>query len=400
MINVRAQFALPLLLLAGSVFVGCDLFGEDEQVVEVLWTIPKQIKQSESIQPVIEDGTAYVAYDTRLQAIDAASGRAQWTREVNLTRGGSRFTSRKLLHDSDRLFVNQAGVVMAFAKADGRILWSITIPDFIPSGLDKPAQDDDFLYIASRNIVQQVRKADGSLGRRFGVGAFATEDAVEHIGDTAVTPDGILIIPTTWREDTEVVWAHGAVYGFDTATGEERWRFETPPWEWTAPTGAALPARVGATGAAASDGRAYVTTFSQVLGVDPTTGEVLWEQRMHSEDTGGFWVGPTAAHGGVFAGGIREYVHKLDGATGEVLWSRKTDGSMQPIITVRDGQVYFTNNGWGELWVLDERTGEPVWHDQPPGHEANDESYFSPPAVGENHMVVVGNKFVYGLAKP
>jgi outer membrane protein assembly factor BamB len=398
---VRVQFALALLLLvAGSVFSGCDLFSEGEQVAEVVWTIPKQIQRSESIRPVIEDGTAYVAYDTRLQAIDAATGRVRWTREVNLTRGGNRFTSRKLLHDGDRLFINQAGMVMAFAKADGRALWSVTIPDFTPDGFDKPAQDDEFLYVATSGVVQQVRKADGSLGRRFDVGAFAAEGTAKRATDVDVTLDGILIVPVTWSEDGETFGAHGAVYGFDTATGEERWRFETSPWEWTAPTGAALQARVGATGAAVGDGRAYVTTYSQVLGVDPTTGDVLWEQRMHSDDTGGFWVGPTAANGGVFVGGIREYAHRIDGATGEVVWSQKTDGSMQPILTVRDGRVYFTNNGWGELWVLDEQTGEPIWHDQPPGHEANDENYFSPPAVGENHMVVVGNKYIYGLTKP
>ena len=144
--------------------------------------------------------------------------------------------------------------------------------------------------------------------------------------------------------------------------------------------------------------RVIITTTSQVIALDRFSGEVLWERFMPLES--GFWVGPTGANGAIYAGGISRYVYKIDAATGETRWRVQVEGSLTPILVVRDGRVYFTDTAWGELWVLDDATGEPVWHGQPPGHDETGEGYISPVGVGDRYMVSVAEANVYGLTKP
>ncbi|WP_103029027.1 PQQ-binding-like beta-propeller repeat protein [Salinibacter altiplanensis] len=59
------------------------------------------------------------------------------------------------------------------------------------------------------------------------------------------------------------------------------------------------------------------------------------------------------------------------------------------------------NGAGGELWVLDAETGEVIWHSCPPEFSEDDRfTYLSPLGVGENHMVNVGSRKIYGVTRP
>lgn len=393
---------LPTIILAFLALVlsgGCDALESDGEV-RVLWKVETSGPEHlDGMQPVVEAGVAYVAYDHYLRAFDAETGHILWS--TDLGNGSRSLSSRKLLHDGGRdgrLYIHLDWKVEAYQKRDGRRLWSTEYGDFSPRSLIKMAQDAEYLYVAGHGAVQQVRKQDGALVRRFAVSAFAPEGMTELVSDVGAA-GGLLAVPTGWSVNGDSVTLRGAVYAFDTTTGEERWRFEVPlRKEYLPGWPDSVYADVDATGAMPAGDRVVVTTTTQVLAFDAETGVVLWERFMPGES--GFWVGPTVTGGAVYVGGTTQRVHKLDLATGGVLWTHVMDGSLTPIIEVRDGHVYFTNDAWGELWVLDDQTGRSVWHGRPPDRERTGEGYMSAPGVGDKVMVVVAEDHVYGLRKP
>ncbi|MEM6784299.1 MAG: PQQ-binding-like beta-propeller repeat protein [Bacteroidota bacterium] len=384
---------------------GCDLlFGSDETrgsgVAEILWTAPKQDRYESLVRPVIEEGRTYVTYDDHLVAFEVETGEEIWRRALTDDPNRSGVDGRKILHDGGpdgTLYLNDVNWIGAFRKRDGAPRWTRNYTEMTPSGLNTMAQDEAHLYLGGRGSAIQVAKANGRLVRQFPLDAYAPSGVVENTDDIDIA-GGLLVVPTGFIDaaDTHTL---GAVYAFDTATGALLWSEPTPErryfFEGLQDT---VWADTDASGAVVAGDLVAVTTNSQVLGLDRATGALVWEWFRPEES--GFWVGPTVANGAVYAGGTTERVHKLDLATGETVWTHRMKGSLQPIITVDEGRVYFTNNGWGELWVLDDATGRPVWHGQPPAHERTGEIYFSPVAVGEDHLVVVGDQFVYGLSKP
>ena len=261
-------------------------------------------------------------------------------------------------------------------------------------------QDQSYLYLGGKGTALQIRKDDGAFVKHFEVGQFAPADVPEAVYDPDVAADGLLYVPTAWSVRGDSIILRGAVYCFDTETGEQQWALEIPSHRWTH---SGIPdsiwADVDASGAVVEGDRVIVTTTSQVLALDRHTGEIVWEQQISPADAG-FWVGPTVKDSAVYAAGVTRYVYKLNASTGQTQWRVRVEGSLTPIIVKQDNRVYFTDDAWGELWVLDDENGEPIWHGRPPNYPQTRELYFSPVGVGEQHMVVVGDQYVYGLTKP
>ena len=396
-----APALLILLFTLLGLVAGCDLFGDSGTgEANVAWTIPTALNHLDLTQPVVEDGLTYAVYDHFLKAVNAHDGQVLWS--IDLGNGSHRISSRKLLEDGGpggRLFLEHTDWVKAFDKETGRLLWLADLVGFPIKDLTKMVQDQDYLYLSGRGAALQVRKADGAITHRFDLQSRAPAGIIQPAYDLGVSDDGLLYIPTGYSVPGDSITIRGNVYCFDTATGDERWVFEVPNRRWVRPgTPDTVWADVGASGAVVDGDRVIITTTSQVIALDRFSGEVLWERFMPLES--GFWVGPTGANGAIYAGGISRYVYKIDAATGETRWRVQVEGSLTPILVVRDGRVYFTDTAWGELWVLDDATGEPVWHGQPPGHDETGEGYISPVGVGDRYMVSVAEANVYGLTKP
>ncbi len=364
---------------------------------DVVWTAAKADPNDNMVRPAIDGDLVFVAADARLTAYDLGSGDALWSRQV--LRSGDWYGSRRVVADpGGPVYVHSVNGVWAFARADGRPLWSTFVNDIGAKSLCKMADDARSLYLCGRGAVQQVHKADGSLGHRFEVDAFAPPNVKEHVYDVGVE-GGVAYVPVAWTVETDSIPKKGAVYAFDTATGRRIWTRRIPAFkkkieglrDSTWASGAA-------SGAVPSGDLVAVTTDEGVLALDRATGAVVWERRLI--DQAGFWVGPTVANGAIYAAGVTRWVHKLDLATGQTQWTRQVEGSLTPIITVDRGQVLFTDDGWGDLWVLDDATGKTVWHGRPPGPREDRALFLSPVAVGRDRLVVVGNKAVYGLTRP
>ena len=393
--------AVRIGLLLSGLCVGlaaCDAApGVSGGTAEVVWTASKADPYDNAVQPAIDGDLAFVATDGRLTAYDLRSGSVRWSRQV--LRSGYKYSSRRVIADSGGpVYVHSVDAVWAYARADGRLLWSTVVAGMEAVGLCKVADDAGSLYLCGRRGVQQVRKADGSVGRRFEVDAFAPSGVQELVYDVGVA-DGVAYVPTAWTVDTDSIPTKGAVYAFDTETGRRLWAQRVPAFkkkieglrDSTWASGAA-------SGAVPSGALVAVTTDEGVLALDRATGALVWERRLI--DRAGFWVGPTVANGAVYAAGVTRWVHKLDLATGATRWTRQVEGSLTPILTVDRGQVLFTDDGWGDLWVLDEATGQTVWHGRPPGPRETRALFLSPVAVGRDRLVVVGDQAVYGLSRP
>ena len=396
--HTAPAFKAIVLCCYAVLLPACDWFTDDDdkEGVRVAWSHPKAVPHDHSVQPVVEDGQAYAAFDGALRAYDARSGRLVWS----TTYGDVLPPGRNLPHDGGpdgTLYLELRGEVRAYSKADGALKWRASLADFPGVGLREMAHDDEHLYVAGRGAVQQVRKADGALGRRFSLEGVAPQGTAELVYDPAVSNDGLLYVPTAWEsEDTGI---HGAVYCLDVFTGQEVWRYVPPPRQLQNPPYEPYWVGVGGSGADVLGDRVFVTTTSQVIAFDRTNGEVMWSFDAPA-GSGGFWVRPTAAGDGVYAGAVTQRVYKFDADTGEIEWVRVLDGSVTPTITLMDGRVYFTNAAWGEVWIVDDGSGDVVWKGLPPEHEKNDAIYLSPLGVGEESMMVVGNKAVYGLTRP
>ena len=119
-LSKRALFTTIALLASIGVSFGCDLFSDSSEV-EIVWTLPVTNPGAHFTQPLVEDGTAYVAYAHYLKAVDAREGTVLWS--TDLRNGSNSLSSRKLLEDGDadgRLFLEHVDWVKAFSKKDGR----------------------------------------------------------------------------------------------------------------------------------------------------------------------------------------------------------------------------------------------------------------------------------------
>ena len=386
--------ALALLFLLA--LAGCDVFdpppgGGGSGRAEVVWTVPKTDPHDNHVQPILDGDRAFVSTDGRLFALDLTSGDQQWSVQIGRE-------AESLHADADRLYLHVGGTVRAFGKSDGRTAWTASLGDLGVSPFNKLADDGAHLYLGAFGAVQQIRKSDGALLQQYVLSGLPTigRPETEAVFDVAVG-GGLLVAPVNQVVLGDSVAIRGGVYGFDMATGEERWRYEVALLPRPGPHHSYPD--VGAVGAQVTDGLVVVSARSRVLALAAATGEVVWDHVL-APDVRGVWTGPTVSGEGVYIGTVTQYAHRLDLRTGAPVWSTLTDGSMTPTMTVKDHRVYFTNDAWGELWVLDEETGEPVWHGRPPGYAQTRALYLSPPAVGDEMMVVVGDQFVYGLTKP
>lgn len=399
------RFVGALLVLTSSlvaILPGCDLFGgDDEAGVTVAWSLGRTPTLTDFVtRPLIEGDRAFISYDDQIALHDAATGERLWSRPLQNGAGGPGLSSRALVSDGGRdgaLYLNDANWVAALDKRSGEVRWAHVLGSVRTVARGIMAQDATSLYLPARGEVVQISKSDGAVLQRYGLGAHAETGVDELPGDLSVR-DGTLCAPTAFFS-LDRIKKSGAVYCFDTETGEMLWSTALPAKRYFFEgLQDSVWAQTDATGAVIAGDRVAVSTNAQVLALDRADGSILWEQFIPEE--AGFWVGPTVEDGAVYVGGTTQRVHKFDLATGALEWTHVMDGSLQPLITVEDGQVFFTNNGWGEVWVLDDWTGRPIWHGRPPAYERTGELFLSPVAVGEEHMVVVGDQGVYGLTRP
>jgi polyvinyl alcohol dehydrogenase (cytochrome) len=303
--------------------------------------------------PTVVDGTAYFGdWAGSVHAVDVATGDEQWTTEL----GGSVIGSVPV--DGDALFASSGTTVFRLDRATGEVAWEAS------------ADDHPFAMASASPVV-----ADG------------------------VVLQGLASGEVTFPQDDYTFT--GSISGFDAATGDRLWRFDTTPGNADGGAG------VGIWSTPAVDldlGVAYVGTGNtyeapsapladSLLALDLHTGVLLWHHTFTSPDvfSAGSPGGPDADVGAapmLWTSGGQDLVgvgdkagvfHTLDRETGEVVWETTLTpgsafGGVNGSSAFVDGTIVASSNvgdpatnaplNTATILGLDAGTGEILWqHD-------------------------------------
>jgi outer membrane protein assembly factor BamB len=132
--------------------------------------------------PVLVDGTVYAAaYQARLVAVSAVSGRILWSRELS--------TYQALLVEGDRIYVaTDKGSVVAVNRGNGAVLWRQD--GLAGRGLTAPVRSGEDIVVGDeQGYLHWLSPEDGSFvaRRRLAGGAILSAPSVE--GDTLYLAD-------------------------------------------------------------------------------------------------------------------------------------------------------------------------------------------------------------------
>ncbi|MDA8020769.1 MAG: PQQ-binding-like beta-propeller repeat protein [Thermoanaerobaculia bacterium] len=211
------------------------------------------------------------------------------------------------------------------------------------------------------------------LGARGELFAVSLEDGKERwrrdlVTDFgAVKPDfGFATAPTVIG-DLLVVETGGtdgrSISAFDRETGRLRWSTGNDPVSYQSPMAFDLRGQTSLL---------VAVTDRSLLGLDPETGEVLWQHQHTEGDDPGF--GETqpvpVGEGGILLTGLPEsalfqVIKNAEGYTVEEAWrSRALRGSLAVPVPY-EGYIYGFSGNF--LTCVDAATGERVWRSRPPG---------------------------------
>ncbi len=284
------------------------------------------------ITPALRDGTLYtIGVDGEVTAIDAASGKVRWNRDVKLklaggpgvgegllvvggmdgdvlaldaANGGERWRARVSAEvvsapavDGSLVFVrSNDGRVFAFDASDGKQRWvndRATVPLLSLRGSASPRVAGDLLINATdAGKVMALRASDGASAWEQTLATVEGRTEVERLNDI----DGDLKI------DGDVIYAaayHGQVVALNLASGRQIWNRSLSSY----------------TNVDVSASQVYaVDDQSQVWALDRTSGASMWKQDALQYR----WLSGPAVQGDyVIVGDLEGYVHWLAIADGK-----------------------------------------------------------------------------------
>lgn len=287
--------------------------------------------------PVVGDGVAYVAGDTRIEAREIETGNRLW--ETDPEDG----VEVSPVLGCGAVYVSTLNETLALDRADGSVLWRTDAG--VHSGKSSaPVLVDDTLYLGSGSVVA----LDAATGSRRWTGSPANSVQGVAVADRIYAGMG--------SNGT------GGVAAF-TTSGDTWWETTRPGEVYTAP--------------AVADGTVYAVsktgTLTALAGGD---GRVEWQASIES----GVYQPPAVADGRVFVGaGNGTQTLAFDADSGDRLWTFETGVSTSAPTVVSDRVL--TSGANTGIFELDAATGER-------------RSHWAVDKVG-SQPVVAGGKFLY-----
>jgi outer membrane protein assembly factor BamB len=95
-------------------------------------------------------------------------------------------------------------------------------------------------------------------------------------------------------------------------------------------------------------GTVYIPTSSATYALDAENGTVKWSRPLDGEYSVS---SPAVADGKLYFGLDNNYVYALDALTGDIIWSYKTEGSVQSSPAISDGLLFVGSND-GNLYAI------------------------------------------------
>jgi polyvinyl alcohol dehydrogenase (cytochrome) len=347
-----------------------------------------------SATPVISDGVAYIgSYDGNLYAIDLFSGELLWTYatgadvlepnlQIPLGITGSAAVANGVVYVGDA-----AANVHAIDAASGEALWTVNVEQAANGSIwSSPVILGERLYVGIASIAKEegfrgsviaLETADGStIWQTYmvpegadGAGVFAVPAIDETRGALYVgTQNAYSPNPAPYGDPISIV-------ALDLATGELRWAFHAPEDGETAPTDdvgfSASPNLFsveidGETRDLVGNGQ----KSGKFWALDRDTGEVVWQTRVSPAGFLGGMEGASAVANGViavpatdwpeFEGPAAGMVTVLDAATGEELWSAEQTAPAASPAAISDDVVFHAGFD-GILHAYALASGEELW---------------------------------------
>mgnify|MGYP006281333851 FL=1 len=298
----------------------------------------------------------------------AATETPLWTSDTDREIGGNHHapavTEGRVYAPLSGPGTEQGCELVSLHSSDGGVVWRAPVDECTIHAVADPAVADadgdgtDEVLVATTADDLRVYSQEGDLLRRSALADYGyTRPVVADLGGTAAP-------------ETVVVDVRGTVTAFDTA-GTPRWEHALDDYVWARP----VVADVDADGdtevfVAQRDGTLSLLAPS-VGGVDGATGDaesvewavgvgddpaVSWVASGQADDDPALELWVATVDGGVYA---------VDGATGEVEWSRDV-GSLASVGGFGDGdgdgasEVYVADNS-GTVRALDAASGEVEW---------------------------------------
>ena len=300
--------------------------------------------------PALADGALYVmSYDGKLYALNARTGARRW----RFTTGGERRYEAKGVHGfrprnqtfpdpfdtylsspvvvGDSVYFGSGdGRLYAVSTSDGSLRWTFEAKDVIHAS---PAYADGVLYVGSWDSF--LYAVDAKTGRerwRFKTGEDAEIHNQQGFQGSPAVVDGVVYAGC---RDSHL-------YAVDASTGKEKWNFPTGlSWVITSP--------------AVHEGKVYFATSDSGLYfvVDAATGKELQQKK----STSYLWSSPAIAGDAIYQGSFNGTLEARDLASGELLWSFRTEASKQNKgwVLAADGSVnqsLLYRSNWREAPVL------------------------------------------------
>lgn len=328
--------------------------------------------------PTIAYGRVYFSsLKGRFYALDAASGRVVWTKQIGHCAPASPTLADHVVYQSYALPLPcvghdpaAPGFVVAWDAATGGELWRHE------SGAveSSPLLVGKLLYVGSWDgTFYALNARTGKLQWTFDAGASITSSAAYDLGMVFAGTDD------------------GRVFALDARTGALRWqaasfsRFGRREYFYATPT--------------LAYGRVYIGNADGMLyAFGAESGRLLWARRA------GTYVYTAAAawRHRIFVGTWDGYFSAFDAATGDLLWRHDAEGGISGAPTVMAGLVYYSTfgkfpgshqrrveDGPYRTYALDARTGKAVWQ-FPDGQ-------YSPLVADRDRVYLAGSESVFGF---
>jgi outer membrane protein assembly factor BamB len=348
----------------------------------------------------IVDGTVYVeGFDRSLYALDAQTGAIRWIAKLQniamtapIVADGLVVVgtgSNRPLTQTRRMTIwgrAEGDYIQAFSVKSGLLVWEqrTTGEDMPTPALVKVNGENAIVFANGDNHARALRLRDGKPLWTLPTNGIATMSSAAAIGNTAYFVAGV---PSPGS-------AHDSIYAVDAQNARYLWR---------APLGNVdcSPAIDGDTlfieGSGYDPRRpAASSTFSDVVGVDPSTGKMKWSWR-----SGWGHFTETASHEQAIAGlAVNGMLYQSIPATsdfvafdsgGHTRWKLHTEQPVKMSAVLYNGKLYFGDTGH-TLYVVDAGSGRIVGGREYP-------SYFtvSPPVIVGATLYIVNDDTVLAV---
>ncbi len=275
---------------------------------EPVWG-PVEVDGASRAGVTVDGAMAYVATQPgTVYAIDTASGDVAWTAKVPGSVEAPLAVAGDVVIAATRSRGDATAAVVALETSDGSQAWTFASGS-VASQISGVAADAEHVYAG---IADQSSVA---------VRAFGLDDGATIWSSRVTVPINLVSPPVISGGSVYAVDFQGQAYGFDAATGQERWDF-------------AINERVlRSAPVAIGDSQLVVpTTGGQLFAIDVTTGELVWESGSLGHQLRTLAVTPDvliAAVGGD-APGLVAFVHDPDGT----LVRRASPTTLDPLALV------------------------------------------------------------------